>query len=1602
MRNAFEVTAADAPGVPPARYRPGNVDRARSRRFVSFAAAVTSPNVARPRVLPSTNVNSAREPCRRFLAGRCFSTRCRFAHTLLECDIGFALESMEEEARASFHELVAVALLALGRLATLERGERPPTPPQQLLFCHACGYTCDSVPARTEHLRTRHTLPAMRAVGRACEESLGRIAQEEEQLRECLLAFLRDSAPAAGLGLVRAPSSRQASTPSVVRRLLCPSVSGVSPVSSARHSLPSTPDSLLRPGAVRDSPPSPEADPPLRVQTTPPGEVVVPETQELESSAVKGLSRVTLPSAPLPLSAAVPIKATPRSTRNRRWPRPATESVPAPPTPPLVKKTAVGGGPLSRGRGGNGNIPSDGDVERHPGPWELEDVAGILLALAARGIRIPTAHKLRLVAAVGGPQLDLLVAQARALTVDTPVVVAGARIANADVFLRAFRANAPFWQEVMDLHRRVTGTLDRDPSRTAIAPPPPPPPRRVTESPVELDREPSRTAIAPPPPPPPPALALPAVTVAGASPLPAIREIASGSQLPPASVDPAFHHDPRLMCPYAAQAVPCPRPKCRGRYLTLPSIRSHVQSVLDHHPDSLGWLCEGAGARALAVANFRVCPRHHVVCALSRNSCARCRIEGCDPLPAAQESPLDGAGSEVAPDPETAEATIEDIPSFEELAVLRVPLARRIPISAHAAITKCVAHCAAFLDFRPELAWHLLFAMPKLVLTRPPRHGGALDRQLRSKARDFCENRFAHLIHEARLCAFKEPVEEPVPEKILGELEGDDGYGSYSSTPLAAFPADVSDKQVRRAHNHAYNLGEYSRALSALNSMPLAPRTLETARKLQELHPVGPPVRIEAFEKFAVPEAFALLKLTRQFYRGSAAGMSGMTIQHIQDLLNAPDDRFTTAISRFVKRLIQGDLPPSVRPYWYGAQGYAFVKSKQMNIRPIGCGETLRRIAGKFWTGYLGERIGRYLMPEYQLGIGCKLGIDIAFHHIRRYREEMVRSEDFKVLMLIDVKNAFNTCDRQDFLDEVRSHFHEAYGYVAAAYAEATLIAYHVYGISCTRGGQQGDVLMPLLHALSLARSMRHARQFGMPEIERSIHDDITVGGSPYEIAQFFIGLCERVEVNLPKCLVVFSGPNREAAMELFPTLPADRFVNAYAEGFELLGAPIGPPCFVSGYCDKSADLAGQRISKITELAKHNKHAAFATLSMCCQTLNYLSRLVGPQPAWRRYDDIVARTADVILDGGTESDFTRDLLFLPPRHGGMGLRCHERHAFAAHLASLQDVQRSAFCKLHRLTESRDPHHDWMIGRLPLTINSIATGIEGGLLSEEDIPKIQRAYGKLIDKDVADARLITATDTQRITMKAASGKCAAAWIAPAIAVRSHWLTNPMFTVCARLRLALPIQPRSRCQHCLVPDKVDVFGHHSLACMHDGKRTLAHHRIVDCISAHMSTALWNPKLEARPFAGRRDIRVDIMTRGRLVPKELAIDVATISPYVTAHARHVLAGGGEAATAYGITNKLNTRYADVRRDPSYQVIPVVAEHLGSWGEPALRLFARLSAAIATVRNTSLTITRMQFMASLASTLQRSVASLLLPNQYVARNVPLDDYYCAKRSAT
>ena len=89
--------------------------------------------------------------------------------------------------------------------------------------------------------------------------------------------------------------------------------------------------------------------------------------------------------------------------------------------------------------------------------------------------------------------------------------------------------------------------------------------------------------------------------------------------------------------------------------------------------------------------------------------------------------------------------------------------------------------------------------------------------------------------------------------------------------------------------------------------------------------------------------------------------------------------------------------------------------NKNPGIRPIGFGETLRRIIGKAIGWVLKDEIQDAAGP-LQVAIGLESGAEAAIHAMRKKFE----SEDCEAVILIDASNAFNSLNRQVALHNIQ------------------------------------------------------------------------------------------------------------------------------------------------------------------------------------------------------------------------------------------------------------------------------------------------------------------------------------------------------------------------------------------------------------------------------------------------------------------------------------------------------------------------------------------------------------------------------------------------------
>ena len=139
-------------------------------------------------------------------------------------------------------------------------------------------------------------------------------------------------------------------------------------------------------------------------------------------------------------------------------------------------------------------------------------------------------------------------------------------------------------------------------------------------------------------------------------------------------------------------------------------------------------------------------------------------------------------------------------------------------------------------------------------------------------------------------------------------------------------------------------------------------------------------------------------------------------------------------------------------------------------------GNVYRRLPGRIGARHIAATLGPELRP-IQLGVGTPLGCETAVHAVREYiSADRTDSETPRVLVKIDVRNAFNTIRRDVVLTRIHERCPEVYPMAHQAYHLQTPLHIGEQTISSSSGVQQGDPLGPAAFALAVdacARTMR-------------------------------------------------------------------------------------------------------------------------------------------------------------------------------------------------------------------------------------------------------------------------------------------------------------------------------------------------------------------------------------------------------------------------------------------------------------------------------------------------------------------------------------------------
>ena len=256
--------------------------------------------------------------------------------------------------------------------------------------------------------------------------------------------------------------------------------------------------------------------------------------------------------------------------------------------------------------------------------------------------------------------------------------------------------------------------------------------------------------------------------------------------------------------------------------------------------------------------------------------------------------------------------------------------------------------------------------------------------------------------------------------------------------------------------------GLYGKACQVLVSSGVAPNNDVTWQLL--VSSACPTVPIVPEIDLPIPRDLNILAILRSFPKLTAAGPSGLRIQH---LIDAAEVHLQTPMLQSLRAVINmlalGKAHKEVSVYLAGANLTALNKSSPGDIRPIAVGESLRRLTAKCLCVAMKTKAA----DPFQYGVACPFGAEKIAHSVRSCVEKHWMDEDLGVLK-VDMRNAFNLASRQILLSKCEKHFPELLPWVSWCYSKHPLLWHSMGSLTSESGVQQGDPLGPLLFSLVL------------------------------------------------------------------------------------------------------------------------------------------------------------------------------------------------------------------------------------------------------------------------------------------------------------------------------------------------------------------------------------------------------------------------------------------------------------------------------------------------------------------------------------------------------
>ncbi len=321
-------------------------------------------------------------------------------------------------------------------------------------------------------------------------------------------------------------------------------------------------------------------------------------------------------------------------------------------------------------------------------------------------------------------------------------------------------------------------------------------------------------------------------------------------------------------------------------------------------------------------------------------------------------------------------------------------------------------------------------------------------------------------------------------------------------------------------------------------------------------------------------------------------------------------------------------------------------------VRPIGIGETARRIIGKAIAFTITEDIQNAAGP-LQACAGHISGCEAAVHAMRQVYE----SEQTEAVILVDASNAFNSLNREAALRNIQQLCPSLSKVIINTYREDSQLFIDGSTLHSQEGTTQGDPLAMAMYAIAITPLIYQLEDSGIKQAWYA--DDATAGGSLKHLKEWWdrivaLGPHYGYHPNATKTWLIVKEDHLEEAKAKFE----GSGVSITADGKRHLGAAVGTPHFISGYVQHKVTEWVNEVERLSSIAVTQPHAAYAAFThglkhkwtYLIRTIPNIADQLQPLEDAIRHKFIPSLTGQSAL-----SCETRDLMALSVRHGGLGI-----------------------------------------------------------------------------------------------------------------------------------------------------------------------------------------------------------------------------------------------------------------------------------------------------------------------------------------------------------